>query len=75
MIELFLYKFSIHSEFLMFQSNFFHSIKAEGKTVFSKKSRFTVITGILLHCFVLYNILCVGMIEWKKFGDCNFSIW
>ena len=67
-------KISILSELLIFQSNLFHSIFVEGKKMFLKKSCFTFIAGILLHCLVLYDILCMGIIVYRCFGDCNFSI-
>ena len=54
-------KVIILSEFLISQSSLFHSITVEGKKVFLKS--FTLIGGILLHCFVLYDILCMGIIE------------
>ena len=57
------FKVSTLVEFLIFQSNFFHSIIVEGKKVSLKKSCFTSIAKILLHLFVLYDILCVGIIE------------
>ena len=56
-------KVSILSEFLISQSNFFHSIIVEGKKVFLKKSCFTFIAGILLNCLALYDILHMGIIE------------
>ena len=67
-------KVSILSEFLIFQSNIFDSIIVEGKKVFLKKSCFTFIAGTLLHCLALYEILCIGIIEKRYFGDCDFSI-
>ena len=54
-------KVSILSEFLIFQSNLFHSVIVEGKNIFLNKSCFTFIAGILLHCLVLYDILCLGI--------------
>ena len=54
---------SIVSEFLMFQSNLLHSIIAEGKKVFMRNLCVTFISGSLLHCFVLYNMLYIGMID------------
>ena len=56
-------KGSLLSDFLILQSNVSHSIIAEWKKVFLKKSRFAFIDGILLQCFDLYNIFCVGTIE------------
>ena len=56
-------KVSILLEFLISQSNFFHSIIVEGKKVFLKKSCFTFIAGILLHCLVPYDTLCMRIIE------------
>ena len=56
-------KVSILSEFLIFQSNLFHSIIVEGKKVFLKMSCFTFIAGILLHCLVLFDTLYMGIIE------------
>ena len=56
-------KVSILPKFLIFQSNLFHSIIVEGKKVFLKKSCFTLIAGILFHCLILHDILCVGIIE------------
>ena len=56
-------KVTILSEFLISQSNLFQSIIVEGKKVFLKESCFTFIAGILLHCLVLYDILCMGIIE------------
>ena len=56
-------KVSIHLEFLIFQSNLFHSIIVAGKKVLLKKSCFTFIAGILLHFLVLYDTLCMGIIE------------
>ena len=50
------------SDFLIFQSNLFHSIIVEGKHVFLKKSCFTFIAGILLFCLVQYDILCAEII-------------
>ena len=73
MIEFFL-KVPILAEFLIFQSNLFHSIIVEGKKVFLKKSCFTFIAGILLNYFVLHDILCMGIIKYRYFGDCDFSI-
>ena len=46
MIEFFFKKVSILSELFIFQSNLFHSIIVEGKTLFLKKSCFTFIAGI-----------------------------
>ena len=59
-----LLKVLIFSEFLIFQSNLFHSIIVEGKKVFLKKSCFTFIAGVLLllHCLVLYDTLCMGIV-------------
>ena len=54
-------KVTILSEFLISQSNLLHSIIVEGKKVFLKS--FTFIAGILLHCLVLYDILCMEIIE------------
>ena len=62
-------KVIILSEFLISQSSLFHSITVEGKKVFLKS--FTFIGGILLHCFVLYDILCMGIIEYRHFRDCD----
>ena len=56
-------KVLIVSEFLAFKSNLFHSNIVEGKQVFLKKSCFTFIDGILLHCLVLYDILSMGTTE------------
>ena len=56
-------KVSILLEFLISQSNFFHSIIVEGKKVFLKKSCFTFIVGILLNCLALYDILYMRIIE------------
>ena len=56
MIEFFFKNVSILSEFLIFQSNLFRSIIVEGKIVFLKRSCFTFIAGILLHCLVLHDI-------------------
>ena len=56
-------KVSILSEFLIFQSNLFHQLLLEEKKVFLKKSFFTFIAGILLHCLALHDILCMGIIE------------
>ena len=50
------------SDFLILQSNLFHSVIVEGKNVFLKKSCFTFIAGILLFCLVQYDILCVEII-------------
>ena len=56
-------KVLILSEFLIVESNLFHSVIVEGKKVFLKKSCFTFITGILLHYHVRYDIFCIGVIE------------
>ena len=56
-------KVTIHSQLLIPQSNLFHSIIVGGEKVFLKKSCFTFIAGTLLHCLVLYDILCMGIIE------------
>ena len=61
--RIFLLKISILSEPFIFQSNLFHSIIVGRKKVFLKKSCFTFIAGILFHCLVLYDILCLGIIE------------
>ena len=37
-------------------------------------SCFTFIAGILLDCLVLYDLLCMEIIEYRYFGDCDFSI-
>ena len=58
-------------EFLISQSNLFRSIIVEGKKFFLKKLCFAFIAGILLHCFVLYDILCMGIIEYRHFRDCD----
>ena len=50
----------ILSEFLIIQSNLFHSIIVEGKKSVLENS---FIAGILLHCLALYDILCIGIIE------------
>ena len=56
-------KVSLHSVFLIFQSNLFQSIIIERKEIFLKKSCFTFVSGILLHRLVLCDIFCVGIIE------------
>ena len=56
-------KVTILSEFLISQSNLFHSIIGEGKKSVLEKQCFTFIARILLHCLVLYDILCMGIIE------------
>ena len=56
-------KVTILLEFLISQSNLFHFILVERKKVLLKKLCLTFIAGILLHCLVLYDILCMGIIE------------
>ena len=74
-------KVTILSEFLISQSNLFHSIIVEGKSVCLKKSCFTFIAGILLRCLVLYNLLCMCSCDqslvtvaflWKKLSQPQF---
>ena len=75
-------KVTILSEFLISQSNLFHSIIVEGKNVCLKKSCFTFIAGVLLHCFVLYNLLCMCSCDqslvtvaflWEKLSQPQFD--
>ena len=72
------------SEFLIFESNLFHSAIVEKKKyawitqcnkTMQQNSKTKQCNRILLHCFVLYDILCVGIhSHWRYFGECDFSI-
>ena len=69
----FFFRVLILSEILIFKSNLFHSTIVEGKKVFLKKSGFTFIEGILLHCLVLYDILCMGNERFAQYPERYFS--
>ena len=60
-LSIFSFKTEILLEFLRLGSKLFHSIIADGKKEFLKKSCFALIRGILPTVLVAYGVLLAGM--------------